>query len=121
MPDESMNQSFDDAVRGMERTLDERIVASLECQPDLAKSIPADFAARVAAQVPAKRPAAVTMTTHYGRLAMWVSLAVLLVAFVVAAARGAEQSPVGAAIVLTLYMQFLAIAVWLGVRRWRAN
>jgi cytochrome oxidase assembly protein ShyY1 len=121
MPDEPMNQSVDDVVRERERALDESIAASLESQPDLAMLIPVDFAARVAAQVPSKRPAVVTTKTHYGRSAMWVSLAVLLVAFVVAAVRGAEHSPVGAAVVLTLYMQFLAIAVWLGIRRWRAS
>ncbi|MBS1820642.1 MAG: hypothetical protein JST61_01495 [Acidobacteria bacterium] len=121
MSDESINLSVDDAVLEMERVLDERIVREIERQPDLATSIPADFAARVAAQIPSKRPVAVVETTHYGRTAMWASLAALLVAFVVAAVRGAGHSPIGAAIEMTLYMQFLAIAVWLGVRRWRAS
>lgn len=115
-------EEMDALVREMEeREFDERIVALLESQPDLATSIPADFAARVAAQVPSKRPVAITTTTHYGRLAMWVSLAVLFVALVAVAARGAEHSVVGTAVELTLYVQFLAIAVWLGIRRWRAG
>ena len=38
-----------------ERALDARIVAALERVPEVSQSIPADFAARVAAQVPARR------------------------------------------------------------------
>jgi hypothetical protein len=121
MPGEELNpNSVDDLAREMERALDERVVSSLESLPDLSASIPADFAARVAAKVPARQPVPV-LTTHYGRTVMWCCLAVLFVALVVVAAKGLGHSAIGTAVELTLYAQFLAIVVWLGVRRWRAN
>ena len=112
--------SVDDLAREMERALDERIVSSLESSPDLSASIPADFAARVAAKVPARQPVPVS-TTHYGRTVMWCCLAVLFVALVVVAANGSARTAIGTVVEWTLYAQFLAIAVWLGARRWRAN
>ncbi|WP_035350457.1 hypothetical protein [Edaphobacter aggregans] len=107
-------------AREEERAFEDRIVAALERAPDLSSSIPADFAERVAAKLPARRLVAVR-TTHYGRKVMWWSLAVLLVMLVLVAVRGAERSTIGAAVEWTLYGQFLAIAIWLAVRRWRAS
>jgi hypothetical protein len=100
-----------------ERAFDERIVAELERAPDLSVSIPADFAQRVAARVPARRPVTVR-ATHYGRMAMWCSLLVLLVLLVAAATRGMQLATV---VEWVLFAQFLGLAVWLGVRQWRAN
>jgi hypothetical protein len=52
---------------------------------------------------------------------MWCCLAVLFVVLVVVAVEGAGRSKIGTAVEWTLYAQFLAIASWLAVRRWRAN
>ena len=103
-----------------ERAFDERIVAELERAPDMSRSIPADFAERVAAKVPVRRPVAVK-ETHYGWTMMWCCLAVLFVVLIVVAVQGAGRSTIGTAVQWTLYLQFLSIATWLSVRRWRAN
>ena len=103
-----------------ERAFEERIVAELERVPDLSFAVPADFAARVAAQVPA-RPSVVVAPTYYGRAAMWCCFAILLVVLVVLAAKGLGQTTFGTAIEWALCAQFLAIAIWLATRRLRAN
>src|SRR5437899_10703916 len=101
-----------------ERAFDERVIAELERAPDLPGSIPADFAERVAAMVPARRPVAV-QGTQYGRKVMWCSLVVLLLVLVVVAVRGTQASAVGTVMEWVLFVQFLGLAVWLGVRQWR--
>lgn len=116
---------FDDAMNPeveaqAERELDARVVEQLERLPDLSAAIPADFAARVAAQVPARRPVPVR-TTHYGRMLMIFGLVVLFVALVVLAIRGSAGSTIGMALEWTLCVQFLAFAVWIGVQRFRSN
>jgi hypothetical protein len=103
-----------------ERAFDERVVAALERAPDMSSAIPADFAERVAAKVPVRRPVAVR-ATQYGRKAMWCSLAVLFVMLVVVAVQGMERSTIGIVMEWVLYAQFLAIAIWLAMRQWRAN
>ena len=103
-----------------ERELDARVVEQLERLPDLSSAIPADFAARVAAKVPVRRPVAVR-TTHYGRTLMLVGLVVLFVALVVLAVRGSSGSTIGVALEWTLCVQFLALAVWMGLQRFRSN
>jgi len=103
------------------RILDLRIVEELERSPNLSSAIPSDFAARVAAKVPPQRPVAVASVTHYGRTFMWIGLVVLMIALVVLAVRGAASSPAGMAVEWTLCLQFLAFAVWMGVRSWRSN
>jgi cytochrome oxidase assembly protein ShyY1 len=103
-----------------ERALDERIVAALEQAPDMSGSIRADFAERVAARVPARRPIAVR-ETHYGGTMMWCSLAVLFVVLVIVAVQGAGRSVIGTAVEWSLCAQFLGIAIWLAMGRWRAN
>jgi hypothetical protein len=119
--EEMNNQSVDELAREMEeRALDIKIVAALERAPEVSASIPADFAARVAASVPLRRAVAVT-PSRWGRTMMWMSLAVSLAVLVFVAAARAEQSVAVTTVVWTLYLESLAIAVWLGVRRWRAN
>ena len=103
-----------------ERALDERIVAALEGTPDVSYSIPADFAERVAARVPARRPVMVR-ETHYGWTIMWCSLIVLFVVLVIVAVQGAGRSAIGTAVEWSLCAQFLGIAIWLAMRRWSAN
>ncbi|HEY2038022.1 MAG TPA: hypothetical protein VGG95_00020 [Edaphobacter sp.] len=116
---------FDDAMNPeagaqAERELDDRIVEQLERLPDVSAAIPADFAARVAAKVPARRPVSIR-TTHYGRTLMMLSLVVLFVALVVLAVRGSGGSTIGVALEWTLCIQFLAFAVWMGVQHFRSN
>ena len=106
-----------------ERAFDARIVAELERVPDLTAAIPEDFAAKVAAQVPAKkvqsaRRFAAVRTTHYGRFAMWAGLAVLLV-LMVFVSRGSELTAVSMTVETLLFVELAAIAVWLALRRWR--
>jgi len=103
-----------------ERAFDERIATELEREPDLSAVVPADFAARVAAKVPA-RPAVAVAPTHYGRAVMWCCLTVLLVVLVVLAAKGLGQTTFGTAIEWALCAQFLAIAIWLATRRLKTN
>jgi ABC-type Co2+ transport system permease subunit len=113
---------FDDAMNPeaeAERELDARIVEQLERLPDLS-AIPADFAARVAAKVPVRRPVSVR-TTHYGRTLMMFGLVVLFVALVVLAKHSFTTSPIGVALEWTLCIQFLAFAVWMGVQHFRSN
>ena len=105
-----------------ERAFDARIIAELERVPDLTAAIPEDFAAKIAAQVPAKkvqsaRTFAAVRTTHYGQFAMWAGLAVLLV-LTVFASRG-SLSVVSMTVEALLFMEFAAIAVWLALRSWR--
>ena len=123
MRGEEMNQkSVEELAQEMEeRVLDMRIISALEAVPEFSDSIPADFAARVAAKVPARRPVAVAAApTHVGRVVMWVCLVVLLVAMLFVG-RGAEHSVVSTVVVWTLFAQFLGLVVWLGVRQWRTN
>jgi hypothetical protein len=112
MTDFSVNELAREAE---ERALDLRVIAALERTPEV--SVSPDFAARVALKVPARRSVAVT-PSRWGRLTMWASLAVLLVAMVLVAGKGGGRTALGSAVEWTLCAQFLGLAVWLGVRRW---
>ena len=118
--EEMNNHNIEELAHEMERALDIKIVAALERVPDVSPSVPADFAARVAASVPSRRSIA-AMPSRWGRTMMWVSLAVSLVVLAFAAGGRVGQSVGVTTAVWTLYLESLAIAVWLGVRRWRAN
>jgi hypothetical protein len=116
---------FDDAMNPeveaqAARELDARVVEQLERLPDLSAAIPVDFAAQVAAKVPARRPVQVR-TTYYGRRLMMVGLVVLFVALVVLAKHNFTTSPIGMALEWTLSIQFLAFAVWMGVQHFRSS
>ena len=93
--------------------LDQRIVRALETAPEL--RIPADFAARVASQLPARRPVSLT-PTRYGQNAMLAGLVVTLAALLVLALHSAGHITFGLLESL-LSAQFIALAVWLSV--WR--
>jgi hypothetical protein len=110
MHDESINPgnlSQSAAEHATER-LDKRIIQALETAPE--SQIPADFAARVASQLPARRPVSLT-PTNYGKNAMLVSLAVTLVALLVLALHSPGHAAFGLLESL-LYAQFIALAVW---------
>jgi hypothetical protein len=99
-----------------EKLMDERVVRALEHSADVSKMIPADFAARVAERIPAKKPVAVT-PTYYGRKAMIFCGLVLFVVLVALATRGVERSTIGLVLEWCLFAQFVALAIWLGTRR----
>lgn len=101
--------------------LDRQIQQALEHVPDLSAVIAADFAARVAAKVPAKPVAPAITVTHYGSRLMWAALVVLSILLIVLARPTFVHSTAGIAIEWTLCVQFLAIVIWLGTRRWKIN
>ncbi len=94
--------------------LDERLIRALEARPEV--SIPANFAARVASQLPAKKAVSLT-PTHYGRNAMLISMVALAIALLALALRSADRSTLGLTMEWILCGQFLSIAVWSGTRR----
>jgi predicted phage tail protein len=92
--------------------MDQRLTRALEARPVV--DIPADFAARVARQLPDRRAIAVT-PTHYGRKAMAICMVVLGVALLVGfVMRGAAMPPMVQVVGWILYAQFLGLVVWFG-------
>jgi hypothetical protein len=106
----SLGEKKGDAGMAMEA----RLIEVLETRPEV--HIPAGFAARVASQVPARRPAPLTRT-HYGQRAMVVSVVALLIALLAWAPRITGHSALGLALEWILCAQFASLAYWLGVRR----
>ena len=98
--------------------LDQRIVRALEAAPE--PHIPADFAARVASQLPARRPVSLT-PTHYGQKAVLVGIVVTLAALLILALYSTALHSTGHAtfglLESLLSAQFLALAVWFSL--WR--
>lgn len=115
MSDEQMNR---EAIASQvdARMFDERLVRALEMAPDISESIPVDFAARVAAKVPARRTVSLT-PRHYGRTAMLISAVVLFVALIWVG-RGLAGSTMGVVVEWFLCAQFLALTVWMGTGLW---
>jgi hypothetical protein len=116
MHDELMDDGNSSAAA--EAALEARVIRALELGPEL--RISADFAARVAAQVPMRKPVVVT-ETHYGRNAMVIAMLVLFVALVAVASRMAGNSAFALGMEWILCAQFVAFGVWLGVRQWRVR
>jgi hypothetical protein len=97
-----------------EELLDQRIVRALEAAPQL--RIPADFAARVASQLPASRPVSLTQT-HYGNKAVLIVMVATLVAVVTLALRAATAPASVGLVESLLCTEFIALAVWFGIAR----
>jgi hypothetical protein len=119
-PEPSMdtaNTEIDQRNDELNRELDLRLIRALETTPEL--RIPADFASRIMNQLPERPPATVTRT-YFGYGAMMISVVALLVALLVlaghAAANASGHSVVSLLLQWTLCAQFIALAVWLGVR-----
>lgn len=93
--------------------LDQRIVRALEAAPEV--RIPAGFAARVASQLPARRPVSLTQT-HYGQSALFLGILATLAAMVALAVHTNGHLTFGLPESLLL-AQFVALAVWFTVRR----
>jgi hypothetical protein len=112
---ESLNPE-DLSPSGMEHVaehLDQRIVRALEAAPP--PQIPADFAARVAGQLPARRPVSLT-PRHYGQYAMLIGTVVTLAALVILSLHSTHPS--FGLLEPLLFVQFIALAVWLSVWRY---
>jgi hypothetical protein len=112
MHDEPLNH--DNLSQSAIEALDQRIVRALETGPE--PQIPADFAARVASQLPARRPVSLT-PTHYGQKAMLAGIVVLLAALVALARHSTGHATFGLLESL-LFAQFIALAVWFTVGRY---
>jgi hypothetical protein len=114
MSDELMNSRFGSwADSGTDAELDRRVLHALEIAPRV--EIPADFAARVAGRLPARRPVSLT-ATHYGRNAVFVGLILTLVVLIAVTLYNGKHATFGLA-ESVLLTQFLALTVWLSVRR----
>lgn len=95
------------------QSLDARITLALETAPE--PQIPANFAARLAAQLPAIHPVVVT-PRRYGRWAGIACVAFLLALILVFAQHPAVTSPLWVAVESIFCIQLALIAVWLAVR-----
>jgi hypothetical protein len=110
MHDEPVNQ--DNLSPAATEHLDQRLIRALETVPE--PHIPAGFAARVASQLPARRPVSLT-PTHFGYTAMLLGLVVTLAAMVVFALHSGGRVAFGLPESLLL-TQFIVLAIWLSVR-----
>jgi hypothetical protein len=115
MPDEFVNQQI--SSNGQIDELDHRILRALEVAPEL--QIPADFAARVSRQLPARRPISLT-PTHYGRNAVLIGMVITLVALLALTLHSGTHSAFNLPQSLLL-AQFVALTVWLSIRRQSFN
>ena len=97
--------------------LDRRIVRALETAPE--PRIPADFASRVASQLPARRPVSLTRT-RYGQNATLAGILLTLALLLVLALHSPGHASFGLLDSL-LSAQFIALAVWLSVWRHRLH
>ena len=97
-----------------QQAVDAQITSVLESLPT--PRIPADFAARVASQVPADRHVTVK-TPHYGRNAAIVCCVALLVALFVLVPHAKGGSISWLSVQGILCVQFALLAAWLATRR----
>ena len=93
--------------------LDQRLTRALEASPEV--RIPADFAARVASQVPA-RPVVSLTQTHYGDYAMLLGILVTLAALFVFGVHTPDRHTFNL-VETFLLTDFIGLTVWLSVRR----
>jgi hypothetical protein len=117
MHDESLSQESatrETSAQAAFDILDQRLVRALDAAPEI--EIPADFAARVASRLPARpRPVSIA-TTHYGDKAIFIGILVTLFALVALTLPTAGRATFGL-VESFLLAQFLALAVWLSIRR----
>ena len=109
--------------RNLQREEEDRITHALEQPP--AVTVPADFAARVMAQLPERKvgrvpewSGAFIRRTHYGRNAMLAGAAVLCCLLVVAAMASHHGSIAWQAAEWLVLAQLAGIALWCGLA-WR--
>ena len=91
--------------------LEERVVRELERVPEV--RIPAEFAARVAGQLPQRRTFA-ARPARYGLMAMRISMAALVIALLAVAMHATGRSSVlGIALEWVLCAELVGLAIWL--------
>jgi hypothetical protein len=95
--------------------LDQRLTRALEAAPDV--RIPADFAARVASRVPA-RPIVASTPTHYGDYASLLGVLVTLAAMFWLGIN-THTGPAFSFVESFLLAEFIALTLWLSIRRHR--
>jgi hypothetical protein len=100
------------ANRIADAEMDRRVLHALETAPRI--DVPADFAARVARQLPACRPASLTVT-HYGRSAVLLGMIFTLGILIALTLHNGRHATFGLAESLLL-TQFLVLTVWISVR-----
>ena len=113
MSDESMNSKL--VNKAADDELDLRILRALETAPNV--EIPADFAARVANRLPVRRRPVSLTATHYGRNAVFLGMILSLVVLIALSLSNGSHATFGLAESLLL-AQFIALTVWLSVRRY---
>ena len=111
MSNESMNSQL--VNKAVDDELDRRVLRALEGEPSI--EIPADFAARVARKLPARRPVSLT-PTHYGQNAVFLGMILTLVVLIALTLHNGRHATFGLAESL-LRTQFIMLTVWLSVRR----
>jgi hypothetical protein len=116
MHDEPMNDLSPNANEQAELDLilDQRLIRALETVPD--PQIPADFATRVARQLPRRRPISLT-ATHYGQNAMLLGIVATLAVLLVLALHTAGHASFGF-LESFLFAEFIALTVWFSVWRY---
>ena len=112
MSNESMNSQLGN--KAADDDLDRRVLRALETAPRI--EIPADFAARVARKLPARRPVSLT-PTHYGQKAVFLGMILTLVVLIALTVHNGRQATFGLAESLLL-TQFVVLTVWVSVRRY---
>jgi hypothetical protein len=95
--------------------LDQRLTRALEAAPEV--RIPADFAARVASRVPARLIVAST-PTHYGDYASLLGVLVTLAAMFWFGVN-THTGPAFSFVESFLLAEFIALTLWLSIRRHR--
>jgi hypothetical protein len=91
-------------------SMDARLTRALERKPAVA--VPAGFAARVAGQMPV-RNAVTVPPARYGRAAMWIGMAVLVVVLVVVTMHFHGRTMFGLALEWILCAELAGLAAWL--------
>jgi hypothetical protein len=115
MSDESVNSKL--VNKAADDELDLRILHALETAPSV--EIPVDFVARVASRLPVRRRPVSLTATHYGRNAVFLGMILTLVVLIALSLSNGSHATFGLAESLLL-AQFIALTVWLSVRRYSA-
>ena len=93
----------------LDGAMEVRLTRALEWKPEV--QVPMDFAARVAGQLPMRRPVAVTRA-RYGLIAMRIAMGVLVVALVAMSMRPAAHTVFGIAMEWVLCAQLAGLVTW---------
>ena len=115
-PSHSADEPLDHHLDHLDE-LDRRIIRALEAAPR--PYIPAGFAARIAQQLPEKRPESLT-PTHYGQWAVLIGTLASFAALLILARSSEHAGHATFGLVESfLFAQFIALAVWFSV--WRPS